>query len=229
MRLFDLCGRLSNFNTTAVLICIAEWKYHLLFMHEHILMYMNTLMHFLFYICSLCPMRLTYNWQIYVWHCVIKVKHLDVHSGLKMQHSESLFLTFEAVLTPFLSTQHLVHDGVGLYRWHEGSEMERSTKLGKWINERWIVKSQSFSHAKSISLFCPPCEDFAGHIWPPGRISLLWDLWRSVIFRPTSSLLQCFTCWRRLAGLWGTTANSSLHWEASAPQWRCDHQQPLTS
>ncbi len=54
MRLFDLCNSLSDFDTTAVKICITEWrKYYLPFMNKH--MYGNTFMHFLFcFICVTC-------------------------------------------------------------------------------------------------------------------------------------------------------------------------------
>ncbi len=71
-------------------------------------MYMNTFMHFflLLYLYNLCPMTVT---DIFMNDTVIKnsdrtycleptcvTEYLDVHSGLKMWHSESIFLIFEA-------------------------------------------------------------------------------------------------------------------------------------
>ncbi len=44
-----------------------------------------------------------------------------------------IFLIFKVIFILFLSSQHLVHDGVGLYRRCEGFVMLRSTEFGNWM------------------------------------------------------------------------------------------------
>ncbi len=81
-------------------------------------------------------------------------KYWDVHSGLKTRHSESVFLTFEAIPTLFLSSQDHIYDSVGLYRCRMGFKMLRwdATELRNWINKHQTVESEWFSGTKSISL-----------------------------------------------------------------------------
>ncbi len=84
-------------------MCITEWgKYHLLFMNKHILMYMSTFMHFLF--CLTCVLwdyiitdifmndtvSLKTMTKLFAFEPTCVTKYLDVHSGLKTWHSESI-------------------------------------------------------------------------------------------------------------------------------------------
>ncbi len=109
-------------------------------------------------------------------------KYLDVHSGLKRQHLESIFLIFEAILTQFLSSQHLVCDRAG--------PMLHSTELRNWINEHRIVQSEWFSNTKSILLILSTLWGRCGPLWDgPRAVSSPWAVfvWLCCIFpwRPT--------------------------------------------
>ncbi len=85
--------------------------------------------------------------------------------GLKTWHSDSIFLIFKAILTLFLSSQHLVYDSVGLHRCRDSlwCYILQNSETGK--NECWIVKSEWLSNTKSFFIFfILSTRRFVGHI-----------------------------------------------------------------
>ncbi len=109
-------------------------------MNKHVLMYMNTFMCFpCCFTCVTCvtwDLIITVSWKTFcLWTVCQEIfrRPLWVKNYIQNQ-----FFVFEAILTLFLSSQHLVYDSVGR-----------------------IVKSKWFTNAKSVLNL--PCEDVAAH------------------------------------------------------------------
>ncbi len=132
--------------------------------HSHVHEYFNALF-ILLYLCNLCPMRLNYNWHLWMTLCHGKlwsnilptcvIKYLDVH--LFFSFLKPSKLCFSHHNTSFMKMS--VCTGAALALWKN------------WINECRNVKNEWFSNAKSIWLILST---------PWGRCGPPWDCSRAM-------------------------------------------------